>query len=1004
MWFSNRFSQIPQDEEEEEPAFWFSSKPIEESKNESMGMSKKPSSMSQKPVATAKKQEAQAPIQQSDPFQRELPQPGTIPSQFWGGQLLGRSQADPREMFVIDKWLDKKRKELETDEKIDLQEFLDNNYGEDERDLHAPEHYAEALAVKAKKKKDEDRRAQIEKFSEMAINGEDDEAKNQAKTVVRQFTLSETLRKKAERDWHDVSQIDDQELINSFVEYAWPEKMNAFMQWDNTLIEELGGAVVGEEKDWFIDNIMNSRGETTKNLGEIAQSDVWLWEKARQGFGEAWDYLGAPVGEVVSQAGWALMDGSQAVKNVYDQAPWRAQTAMKPFLQASLAPAEAKEALKTFASTAQGKKVLDYMAQKAQGIAQYSEENERTMKNLKPLLAVAEIALTVASAWSAQAGIQAGKATLKGAAKKWLQLAGKALYEWAGLDVVGWAKNLVKGAVTKPVEKSRLKNTFKNVDEMTETAVQNVSKQRFDEMHKVAQEASKDLANEDVMTNVAKRIESVTDEYITKQSKEVGKQLWEIRNKLTESGIKVDNTEITKSLDDLLSSPDYNMILKDGEVMAWKHGKLTGISDAESAQDILKLRQRAENIETPNDLEVFRKSLNNEYLGLKKTDSGRQLLKKMWDVREKMESQFMEITGDKYKGLRQKYGQLKNEEARASRLSTKNKVGMPWEKYDTTSKIKKLFSPDKGDVLDDFKRLQEKTGVDFISEAQTAKFLATQMWDQKALSLLDWVKELQGGIRDRFLNKAVERVGSKLIGTPIENARKLTPDISMMPKPKQAEVIGDISEIIKKIDDMSIWQKAKQAQIQEEIDLYMEGNKQTAKEIEGTKWLENVQSQYYKEQWKDFDAMYKADIEAGKTAKMDAFKNSPDHTKIEAGRPIAVGDMTPQGKVTKAYMSGKFRRYEIDGKPSQIDVSNVYRPKPKDVSFSDLWTKGKEYVDGGMWEIWMKAEDFDKLPTDLKKWLYDIAQRGTKGNMENVQAMTDARVEKAKQWKTKTSK
>ena len=82
--------------------------------------------------------------------------------------------------------------------------------------------------------------------------------------------------------------------------------------------------------------------------------------------------------------------------------------------------------------------------------------------------------------------------------------------------------------------------------------------------------------------------------------------------------------------------------------------------------------------------------------------------------------------------------------------------------------------------------------------------------------------------------------------------------------------------------------------------------------------------------------MYKADIEAGKTAKMDAFKNSPDHTKIEAGRPIAVGDMTPQGKVTKAYMSGKFRRYEIDGKPSQIDVSNVYRPKPKDVSFSDL--------------------------------------------------------------------
>jgi len=55
------------------------------------------------------------------------------------------------------------------------------------------------------------------------------------------------------------------------------------------------------------------------------------------------------------------MDGSEAVKSVYDQAPSRAQTAMRPFIGKALAPAEAKEALKEFAGTAQGKKVLDYL-------------------------------------------------------------------------------------------------------------------------------------------------------------------------------------------------------------------------------------------------------------------------------------------------------------------------------------------------------------------------------------------------------------------------------------------------------------------------------------------------------------------------------------------------------------------------------------------------------------------------------------------------------------------
>ena len=65
------------------------------------------------------------------------------------------------------------------------------------------------------------------------------------------------------------------------------------------------------------------------------------------------------------------------------------------------------------------------------------------------------------------------------------------------------------------------------------------------------------------------------------------------------------------------------------------------------------------------------------------------------------------------------------------------------EQYTTIGKIKKLFSPDKCAVMDDFKMLKEITGIDFASRAQMYKFLAEQFGDSKSLSLLGQLESIK---------------------------------------------------------------------------------------------------------------------------------------------------------------------------------------------------------------------------------------------------------------------
>lgn len=350
---------------------------------------------------------------------------------------------------------------------------------------------------------------------------------------------------------------------------------------------------------------------------------------------------------------------------------------------------------------------------------------------------------------------------------------------WAWVKAVWW--------ILWKVKNSRIPNSIK-------TSIKR-SPEKYQEYRKIWEASVNDIKNVDTLTNVANEIDDAVKIYVTKPKQEVWKKIWQIKQAIKErwNDLIVDNTPTVKEFDNIFKN---------------KYGA-TGGTEKERAL-MGKIKKEIWEIKTFDDITNTFDKRNAEFKTLQKqweTFTNKQFSSDIWKLRETLEVQFDDLFWPEYKSLRKKYWELSLEEQRFSNLFSRKK---PWmnEDYTSMAKIKKLFSPDKWSVLDDFKLLQEKTGIDFIDRANIAKFIGEEVWDPKVLSLLQGTKELIWWWKLWIVSNIIDWVWDKIVGQPLDIAQDIVNKSKKIPMSKKPETIKWIEKILQSIKDKKNINKA----------------------------------------------------------------------------------------------------------------------------------------------------------------------------------------------------
>lgn len=351
-----------------------------------------------------------------------------------------------------------------------------------------------------------------------------------------------------------------------------------------------------------------------------------------------------------------------------------------------------------------------------------------------------------------------------------------------------------------------------SVDDITKKAIKEgkITPEYFENARRTVETSTKDINAPWGFDQLANDIEHEVNRTVRKPMKAIGKQIGEIRDTMKNRWVdlKVDSKPALQELDNILAN-DYNAVVtKKWDVLpkSWWLHKLT--LDDETV--LLDLRKELTKVQDANDIDIVFKNANDKYDKLVKAQvwwkANKQLLRRISKIREKLETQLDDVIWSEYKGLRTKYKKFLDLDERFTNLFQRSKPWVTNDEYTTISRIKKLFSPDKWAVLDDFKLLKDVTGRDFASEAQVYKFLAEQYGDEKSLSLLQLVKEVWlkprsiSGKVDAAIWWAFDRAWNKIVWTPIEVAKRIVAKAKNVPEIKVPFQVKDITQVIEQIN------------------------------------------------------------------------------------------------------------------------------------------------------------------------------------------------------------
>lgn len=377
--------------------------------------------------------------------------------------------------------------------------------------------------------------------------------------------------------------------------------------------------------------------------------------------------------------------------------------------------------------------------------------------------------------------------------------------------LVSWALEVVVPASIKWVvkwAKRWRKMKLDQVDEFTKTAMKegNITVVEAKKMADIAEQSVSttewaSIKNPDTFTYLADQIGEVVDMYINKPLKQVWKNIWEIKKTIRGAGkdLPIDTRPALDAFDDMLDKL-YNVKIVDWEIVpvAWNVGML----EWGEKTLLLDLQKKLSRADQWADITNIFDSLNKQYDDMMaQTLTGKknkQMLSYIHRVREALEEQLDNLIWPEYKKVRMMYSDLKDKKEALDFLRQRN---VPWidAEYTTSARIKKLFSPDRWQVMDQFKQLEEITGVDFMSRAQVAKFYAEQFGDRKALSLLD-PAFLDNPSTLWALTRWWRWAKNKVVGTPLENAEMFVKQLDNVPQDKLPEIVWWVEDIINKVN------------------------------------------------------------------------------------------------------------------------------------------------------------------------------------------------------------
>jgi len=294
------------------------------------------------------------------------------------------------------------------------------------------------------------------------------------------------------------------------------------------------------------------------------------------------------------------------------------------------------------------------------------------------------------------------------------------------------------------------------VDESVKTAAENITRGDYEALSAAAKSAAKNDKNLGAVETVVNNIEDAVETSIRQPKREIGKQLGEIRENTRNLGksLDIDTTDALSKMEEVLQR-DYNVkpkitVDKNGKSkLSFEAGEQGSIGKlaGEESKIMADLYKDISNAASAADIDAIFDKANDvysKYLKSNNLSADGTFMRAIGDVRASLDGELSKIFGNEYKQLRQEYKKYAEMDTKFTPLFSKKTTGVPGSTSSTIASIKKIFSPDKGAVVDRFKELEEVTGVDFISQSRVAKFLDESSGNRKVSSLLDITPTKEG--------------------------------------------------------------------------------------------------------------------------------------------------------------------------------------------------------------------------------------------------------------------
>lgn len=378
---------------------------------------------------------------------------------------------------------------------------------------------------------------------------------------------------------------------------------------------------------------------------------------------------------------------------------------------------------------------------------------------------------------------------------------------------VKWSQNAVRRTANFisdiPENLQQLRRNMARVDDQVAKSAENITQGDFDLLSQAAKAKKGDVSQLWAMETVSSRGASMVGEVFTAPKNKLWEQLWRVRQAAKEAGkdLSIDTKPALSSMDEVIQDR-FNLkanisTATDGsksiDFVAWSAGDIVNITDGE-----LKLiKDLYTDLSNPTisaaDVDAVFDKFNNSYktfLKSNNTSASNDILTMQRQVRSSLDEGLENIYWPEYKQLRKEYGDLAEQEQRFSNLFTKKKAGAPGERVDTIGMMKKLFSPDSGAVIEDFKAFEEATWVDFISQARVSKFLDEASGNNAVRSLLDDVPTNSRWILDKAINTTLKKAFDLVSGWPEKVARSLTKNFDELSEAQKVEVMNYADDII----------------------------------------------------------------------------------------------------------------------------------------------------------------------------------------------------------------